>query len=103
MSAAAAGRGAHFDHVVGGADHRFVVFDDDDGVASIGERADDRDETMNVAWVEADAGFIEDEERVDEGGAEAGGEIDALDFAAGERFRLAVEGEVGEADLSEVT
>jgi hypothetical protein len=99
VAAAAAGFGADFDDVVGGADHGLVVFDDDDGVAGVGERADDRDEAVDVARVEADAGFIEDEECVDERRAEAGGEVDALDLAAGEGLGLAVEGEVAEADL----
>ena len=99
MAAAAARLGADLDDVIGGADHRFVVLDDDDGVAGVGECADDADETVNVARVETDAGFVEDEERVDERGAEAGGEVDAFDFAAGERARLAIEGEVAESDL----
>jgi len=37
-----------------------------------------------------------------EGGAEAGGEVDAGDFATGEGAGRAVEGEVAEADLGEV-
>ena len=102
VAAAAAGLGADFDDVIGGADHGLVVFHDDDGVPGVGEGADDRDEAVDVARVQADAGFIEDEERVDQRGAEAGGEVDALDFAAGEGFGLAVEGQVREADLGEV-
>ena len=65
VAAAAAGLRADLDDVIGGADHRFVVLDDDDGVSGVGERANDRDEAVDVARVQADAGFIEDEERVD--------------------------------------
>ena len=86
MAPAAAGLGTDFDHMVGGTDHRFVVLDHDDGVAGVGQRADDRDETIDVSRVEADAGLIKDEQRIDQRGAEAGGEIDALDFATGERL-----------------
>ena len=53
--------------------------------------------------MQADARLVEDEDRVDERSAEAGGEIDALDLAAGERARGAVEREIAEADLVEVT
>ena len=102
VAAAAAGLGADFDDVIGGANHGLVVFDDDDGVAGVGERTDDRDEPVDVARVQADAGLIEDEERVDERGAEAAREVDALHLAAGERFRRAVEREIAEADLLEV-
>jgi hypothetical protein len=85
--------------VIGGADHGFVVFDDDDGVAGVGERADDADEAIDITRVQADAGLVEDEKRIDQRRAEAAGEVDALDFAAGEGFGLSVEGEVAEADL----
>ena len=44
----------------------------------------DADEAVDVAGVEADGWFIEDEEGAGEGGTEAGGEVDALDLAAGE-------------------
>lgn len=103
MTTAGTGLGSYLNDVIGGADHRFVVLDDDDGIAGIGQGADDRDESVDVARVQADAGFVEDEERVDERSAETTGEVDALDFAAGKGFRLTVEREVAEADLFEVT
>ena len=103
VTAAGTGLGSYFNDVVRGADHRFVVLDDDDGVAGIGQGADDRDESLDVPRVQADAGFVEDEERVDERSAEAAGEVDALDFAAGKGFGLTVEREVAEADLLKVT
>ena len=52
--------------------------------------------------MEADGGFVEDEESIRERGAEAGGEVDAFHFAAGESAGLTVEGEVAEADFIEV-
>ena len=82
FAAVFAAPGADVDEVVGGADDGFLVLDDEEGVALVAEAVHDVDEASDVARVEADAGFVEDEERVDQGGAEAGGEVDALDFAA---------------------
>ena len=103
VTTARTGLGSDLNDVVGGADHRFVVLDDDDGVAGIGQGADDRDESVDVARVQADAGFVEDEECVDERSAETAGKVDALDFAAGKGFGLTVEREVAETDLFKVT
>ena len=64
MSAARARLGADLDEVVGGADHRLVVLDDHDRVAGVGERADDRDQPVDVAGVQADARFVEHEQRI---------------------------------------
>ena len=103
MAALGSGDGADFEHVVGGADHGLVVLDDDDGVSCPGEGADDLDEAVDVARMQTDGGLVEDEEGVHEGRAEAGGEAHAHGLAAGEGFAGAVEGEVAEADLGEVT
>ena len=78
------------------------MLDDEQGVSRVAEPMQDADETVDVARVEADAGFVEDVKRVDEGGAERGGQIDALDFAAAEGAGLAVEREVAEADIDEI-
>ncbi len=102
ISPASAGLGADFDHMIGGTDHRLVVLDDDNRVASVGQRADDAEESVDVARVQADGRLVEDEEGVDERGAEAGGEIDPLDLAAREGAGGAIEGEIAEAHLFEV-
>src|SRR5438552_10621563 len=44
-------------------------------------------QALRVAGVEADRGLVEHVERVDERGADGGGEIDALELAARERAR----------------
>ncbi len=67
-----------------------------------GQRADDRDQPVDVARVQPDARLVQDEEGVDERRAEARGEVDALDLAAGERPRGPVEREVAEPDLLQV-
>ena len=102
VAALGAGNGADFEDVVCGADHGLVVLDEDDGVAGLGERADDFDQPVDIAGVKAYGRFIEDEQRVHERGAEAGGEADAHGLSAGEGFAGAVQGEVAEADLEQI-
>ena len=47
-------------------------------------------------------GSSKNEERIDEGVAEARGEVDSLDFAAAERAGGAVQREVAEADFEKI-
>ena len=77
------------------------MLDDEDGVAGVAEAAQDADEAVDVARVQADGRFVEDEQRADEVRAERGRERDALRLAAGERARGAVEREVARARLLE--
>ena len=97
-----AGGGAHVDEVVGLVHDRFIVFDDADGDPFVAQGVHHLGEAMNVAVVQADGRFVEDEESVGESGAEAGGEIHTGDLAAGEGAGGAVESEVAEADFGEV-
>ena len=92
-----------FNEVVGGAHDGFLVFDDDEGVALVAKSVHDTDEPVDVAGVETDGRFVEDEKGAGEGGAETGGEVDALDLAPGERAGGAVEREISKADLVETT
>ena len=103
MAAFVASAGADFDDVIGGAHDGFLVLDDEEGVAAVAQAFHDADEAADVAGVEADGGFVEDEEGVHQGGAEAGGEVDALELAAGEGAGLAVEVDVAEAGAVHVT
>ena len=102
MAAFGAGAWADFDEPVGSAHDGFVVLDDHHRVALVDETAKDTDHAREVAGVHAHARFVEDEDRVREAGAEAGRQVDALDFAARERARETVEGEVAEAHRFEV-
>ena len=61
------------------------MLDDDDGISGSSELAENADEAIDVTGVEANRGLIKNEEGVDERGAKAGGEIDALGFATGKR------------------
>src|SRR5439155_10353009 len=101
LAARLSGAGAEVDQAVRGAHDLEVVLDDDDRVASVAERAERADEALGVARVEADRGLVEDVEGARERAPDGGREVHALDLAARERPRLAVEGEVAEADLDE--
>ena len=65
-AALATGPGAQIDDVIGGADHRRVVLDDQQGVAGIAEAVQHADQPVDVAVVQADAGLVQHEQRVDE-------------------------------------
>ena len=73
MAAARARFGTNLDDVICRPDHGFVMFHHDHSVAGVSERPDDGDQPIDVARMQADTGFIEDEERVDQRGAEAAG------------------------------
>jgi len=102
LPAPLAGAGAHVDQAVGGQHDGGVVLDHHQRVAGVAQAQHGVVDAGHVARVQADAGFVQHEQGVDQGGAERGGEVDALDFAATEGAALAVEGEVADADFAEV-
>ena len=101
VAAEFAGAGAEVEQVVGGADDGGVVLDDEDGVAEIAQGVEDADELGGIA---ADGGRwrVRPGRKVRrQGASRAMWRADALRFAAGERGREAVEGEVFEANFHE--
>ncbi len=100
--ALAARAGAEVDHPVGGQHHGRVVLDHDQGVAGVAQALHGAHDAVHVARVQADAGLVQHEERVDQGGAERGGQVDALHLAAAEGAALAVQAEVAQAHVAEV-
>jgi hypothetical protein len=86
-----AAAGAELDEVIGGADDGLLVLDDEERVALVAQVFHHADEAADVALVEADARLVHDEEGIDQRGAEAGGEVDALDLAAAQGLGRAVE------------
>jgi hypothetical protein len=72
---------AQFENIFGGANDGFVVLYDEDGITSSAEFSKEIEEATRITRMEADTGFIEDEESASETGAEAVGEVDALEFA----------------------
>jgi len=63
VAAVLAGARADVDEVVGGLHNGLLVFHYDQRISLVAEAVHDADEAINVAWVEADGGFVEDEER----------------------------------------
>jgi hypothetical protein len=74
------------------------VLDHQHRVAARREVAQQAEQLLAVLRVEADRRLVEDVEGAGQPGAERGGEVDALRLAARQRPRLAVEGQVVEAD-----
>ena len=94
---------ADVEDVVCGADQFFVVLNDEDGVAYVGEVAECGDESVVVARMQTDGWFVEDVARADEFATDLCCEADALCFSARECACFAVEAEVFEADGFEET
>ena len=60
------------------------------------------DEPADVPRVQADARLVQDEQRVHQGGAQGGGEVDPLHLAAAQGAGLPVQGEVAQAHVHQV-
>src|SRR5262245_48105104 len=58
LAAADAGAGAEIDDEIGGAHRLLVVLNHDDGVADIAEPFEAAEETLVVAWVQADRRLV---------------------------------------------
>ena len=100
-AAVLAGTGAQIEDAIG-LDHDLrIVLDHQQRVARIAQPLHDADHALHVARMQSDRRLIEHEQRIDQRGAERGGQIDALDFAAGERARLAIERQVAEPDVAQ--
>src|ERR1700722_13309856 len=93
---------AHVEDVVGVADDVEIVFDDDDGVAEIGEVVKDFEEFADVVEVEAGGGLVEEVEGA--AGLAFGklaSKLHALRFAAGQRGSGLAEMDVAEAHVEQ--
>ena len=71
------------------------------GVARVAQPAEQREQPVGVARVQADRRLVEHVQRVHQPRAERVGERDALRLAAGQRAGLAVEREIAEPDVAE--
>src|ERR1700676_1604600 len=96
-----AGAGSEIEHAIGGLNGVWIVLNHEDGVAEIAQGFEDIDETLRVAWMQANGRFIENIQRAAEGRAEGSGQLDTLRFAAGKRGGESVQGEVIETDFIE--
>ena len=89
--------GADVHNIVGGAHGVLVVLHHDEGVAQVAQALEGAQQQVVVPLVQADRRLVKDIKHPHEGGADLGGQADALALAAGEGARLTAEGQVLEA------
>ena len=99
VAAMDAGRRAHVDQVVGGADRVLVVLDHQHGVAEVAQPLQRRQQAVVVALVQADRGLVQHVEHAGQAGADLGGQADALALAARQRAGAARQGQVVQPDI----
>jgi len=102
LTALLAGAGPDVEQAVCGAHDMRIVLDHHQGVAGITQPLHDADDAADVACVQADGGFVQHEQGVDQRGSERRGEIDALYLASRQGARLAVEIQIAQAHIGEV-
>src|SRR5438876_472557 len=76
---------AEIDDLISRAHYGGIVFDHEHSVARIPKLLEDAHEPLGIARVQAHAGLVEDEKRINQTGAEASSQIHPLGFPAGER------------------
>ncbi len=101
LPAVLAGTRTEVEHAIRGQHDLRVVLDDEQRVAVVAQPMHDLDHAPHVARMQTDRRLVEHEQRIDQRGAERRRQVDALDLAARERARLAVERQVAEADAHE--
>jgi hypothetical protein len=94
---------AEVDELVGDAHDAGFMFDHNDCVSRIAELFKDTNQALGVAGMQSNAGLIEHEKRINQPGAEAGGQTHTLRFAARERACGTVKSEIAEPDIVQVT
>ena len=90
IAAALARARAHVEQAVGFEHDLRVVLDHHQRVAGVAQPLHHADDAAHVARVQANGRLVQHEQRVDKGGAQRRGEVDALHLAAREGSRLAV-------------
>ena len=102
LAAALARRRAHVDDPVGRMHDLGIVLDDDQRVTGVAQPLHHGDDAGHVLGMQADGGLVQHEQGVDQRSAQGRRQVDPLDLAAGQGPRLAIEGQVLEADLAEI-
>ena len=97
------GPGAHVNQPVGGQHHGRVVFHHHQGVARITQAVHGFDDAVHVTRMQANAGLVQHEQGIHQRGAQGRGQVDALHLTAAQGAALAVQREVTQAHLAEVT
>ena len=88
--------------MIGRTDDRFLVLDDEQGVAFVSQVVHHAHKTGDIAGMKTNTRLVHDKQGVHERGAKTGGQVYALHFATAQRARRAVESQVTEADLAQV-
>ncbi|CAM5197758.1 hypothetical protein CDEN61S_01756 [Castellaniella denitrificans] len=101
VPAALARPGADVEDAVGGDHDLRIVLHHDQGVAVVAQPVHDLDDAVDVARVQADGRLVQHEQRVHQGRAQRGGQVDALDLAAREGAALPVQRQVAQADVAQ--
>ena len=89
------------DHVVGGPDRLFVVFDDYHGIPEIAQAPQRRQQPPVVPLMQADGRLIEHVQHAGQVGADLGGEPYPLPLAPGQGGRAPRQRQVSDADVGE--
>ncbi len=94
-----AAAGTELDEPVAGLQHLDVVLDEEDGVSGIYHGVEEAQDALDVARVETIGGLVHDEDlaRI----AQIGGQLDALQLAAGEGGERLVQMQIPQADLAQ--
>ena len=93
---------AHVHNAVGSQHHRRVVLDHHQGVARIAQAQHGLGDAVHVPWMQTDAGLVQHEQGVHQGGAQGRGQVDALHLATTQGAALPVQAEVANADIAQV-
>ena len=101
LPAAFSGARSEVQHAVGGQHDLGIVLDHDQRVAGAAQAPHDADHAVHVTRVQPDRRFVKHEQRVDQRGAQRGGQIDPLHLSARQRAALPIQREVTEADFAQ--
>ena len=93
---------AHVHNAVGRQHHRRVVLDHHQGVACIPQAQHGLGDAVHVTRVQTDAGLVQHEQGVHQGGAQSRGQVDALHLAATQGAALTVQAQVANAHITQV-
>ena len=93
---------SHVEDAVGGEHDLRIVLHHHQRVAGVAQLLHHTDHPAHVARVQADRRLVQHEQGVGKRSAERSSQVDALDFTAGERARLAVEREIAEPDFLQI-
>ena len=102
LAAALAGAGTEIQDAVRRQHDLRIVLDHHQRIARIAQPMHHLGHALHVARMQADGRLVQHEQRIHQRGAQRGSQIDALDFAARERARLAVEREVTQAHFAQI-